>query len=296
MTGYEVLEVPVEGGVLAVGRWPGGADAPVVLAAHGITANHLTWAAVARALDGAVTLLAPDLRGRGRSNNLPEPYGMRAHVEDLVAILDEFGVERTPLAGHSMGGFVVTTAAAAHPDRFGPLVLVDGGLSLPVPPAADLDDMIEALIGPAMARLSMTFASRTAYREFWRAHPALADAWSEDVENYVDYDLVGAEPELRSSCVKAAVRTDGSDILLNQDVIDAILAPTTEAVFLWATRGMQNEPQGLYDERRIGMVALDHERVRASAVPGANHYSILLADAPARAVAEQIVAAAAARP
>lgn len=294
MSDYDVFEVPVDGGVLTVGRWSGRPDAPVVLAAHGITANHLSWAAVARALSGAVTLVAPDLRGRGRSNELPEPFGMAAHADDLVALSDFLGLGRAALAGHSMGAFVATTAAALHPERFGPLVLVDGGLSLPVPPAADIDAMIEAVIGPAMARLSMTFPSRAAYREFWQAHPAFADSWSEDVENYVQYDLVGAEPELRSSCSRAAVHTDGADVLLDQQVIDAIQAPTTEAVFRWATRGILDEPQGLYDEQRIDLVDLDPDRIRVAAVPGANHYSILLADAHASVVAQEIVAVASA--
>nr|MBA2555364.1 alpha/beta fold hydrolase [Geodermatophilaceae bacterium] len=124
MSNYDVFEVPVDGGVLTVGRWSGGPEAPVVLAAHGITGNHLSWAAVARALDGAVTLVAPDLRGRGRSNGLPEPFGIRAHADDLAAVLDELGIAKTALVGHSMGGFVATTAAAVHPERFGPLVLV----------------------------------------------------------------------------------------------------------------------------------------------------------------------------
>ncbi|MBA2390972.1 MAG: alpha/beta fold hydrolase [Geodermatophilaceae bacterium] len=292
MSGYDVFEVPVDGGVLAVGRWSGGPDAPVVLAAHGITANHLAWAAVARALGGAVTLVAPDLRGRGRSNELPEPFGVSAHADDLVAVLDELGLARVALAGHSMGAFVATTAAAEHPERFGPLVLVDGGLSLPVPPAADIDAMIEAFLGPAIARLSMTFASRGDYREFWQAHPAFADSWSDEVDNYVQYDLVGAEPELRSACSRAAVRTDGSDILLNQRVIDAVQAPATEAVLLWATRGLMDEPQGLYDEHRIGLVDLDPHRIRVEAVPGTNHYSILLGEPGASAVAREIAVAA----
>lgn len=289
---YDVLDVPVDGGTLTVGRWSGAEDAPVVLAVHGITANHLSWAAVARALDGSVTFVAPDLRGRGRSNELPAPYGMRAHADDLVAILDELGLARVALVGHSMGGFVATTAAAVYPERFGPLVLVDGGVSLPVPPAADIDAMIEAVIGPAMARLSMTFDSRAAYREFWQAHPAFADAWSDDVENYVQYDLVGAEPDMHSACRIDAVRTDGSDILLNQQAIDAIQAPTIEAVLLWAPRGLQNEPQGLYDERRIALVDLDPDRIRAEAVPGANHYTITLGEPGATAVAREILSAA----
>src|SRR5690242_12967876 len=58
----EEFDVPVAGGRLRVCRWRG--DGPVVLAAHGITANALSWAPVAQALKGRAVLVAPDLRGR----------------------------------------------------------------------------------------------------------------------------------------------------------------------------------------------------------------------------------------
>ena len=59
---------------------------------HGITASHRAWPAVVAALPG-VRVVAPDLRGRGRSNSLPGPYGMGAHADDLAAVLDALGVE-----------------------------------------------------------------------------------------------------------------------------------------------------------------------------------------------------------
>lgn len=293
MSGYQVLDVPVRGGTLAVGRWAGREGAPVVLAAHGITGNHLSWAPLARALDGAVTLVAPDLRGRGRSGALPAPYGMAAHAADLLAVADHLALPRAVLVGHSMGGFVSTTAASAHPDRFGPVVLVDGGVALPVPPAADIDAMLEALLGPAMARLAMTFPSRAAYREYFQAHPALGPNWTEDVEAYAQYDLAGSEPELHSACAAAAVRADGADILLNPTVIDAVRTPGLDAVLLWATHGMFGQSGGLYDDARLALVDLDPDRVRTVVVDGANHYTIVLAEPYAAVIARAVLAAAA---
>src|SRR6476646_1842770 len=112
--------VPVAGGVLAVARAgppPDHADA-VVLAIHGITANMMAWASVARELARyRVTMLAPDLRGRGESAALRGPYGFAAHVADLLAMLDHAGVQRAVLAGHSMGAYVAARLAAEHPER-----------------------------------------------------------------------------------------------------------------------------------------------------------------------------------
>ena len=83
---YRTMDVPVRGGMLRVGEWaPADPDAPVVVAAHGITASHLAWATMADALPD-VRFVAPDLRGRGRSNGLPGPFGMVQHADDLAAV------------------------------------------------------------------------------------------------------------------------------------------------------------------------------------------------------------------
>src|SRR6478672_7748086 len=179
--------------VARAGPTPGDASAVVVLV-HGITASHVEWRAVARLLAerGGLCLLAPDLRGRGRSAALPPPDGLGTHVEDLLAVLDDAGVGRAVLVGHSMGAFVVALVAAGHPERAASVVLVDGGLPLPVPAGVDVDAALLAVLGPALERLRRTFASEEEYVAFWRAHPAFAGRWDDDVEAYVRYDLTGA--------------------------------------------------------------------------------------------------------
>ena len=61
-------------------------DAPLVLALHGITGNHLAWAPLHRRVPGH-TILAPDLRGRGLSSELPGPFGIARHADDAAAVL-----------------------------------------------------------------------------------------------------------------------------------------------------------------------------------------------------------------
>ncbi|TWV58781.1 alpha/beta hydrolase [Streptomyces misionensis] len=288
----EEFEVPVPGGGLAVLRWPADApDAPVVVALHGITANGLSWARVAHHLAGRVTLVAPDLRGRGRSGRLPGPYGIAAHADDTAALVDALGLGPVVLTGHSMGAFTAALTAVRHPHLPAALLLVDGGVGFPVPAAVDPDALITSVIGPAMRRLSMTFPDRDAYRAFWRGHPAFADSWSPWADAYIQRDLVGTEPELRSSCALEAVRADGVD-QLREEVSGAVHRLPGPAVLLWAERGLMDEPQGLYDEQRLAAAGLDPRLVRTRPVPGTNHYTILVGDEGARAVARHLLAAA----
>ncbi|HEY2671265.1 MAG TPA: alpha/beta hydrolase [Rugosimonospora sp.] len=282
----EELEISVSGGRLATCRWPG--TGPTVLAVHGITANALAWAPVAEALAGRVSLVAPDLRGRAASRDLPGPYGMAAHADDLVAVLDFLGIERAPLVGHSMGGFVAALAALRHPDRVSSVLLVDGGVALRVPEGDDIDTILDAVIGPAMRRLTMEFTGTAEYLDFWRRHPAIGPWWRPGIEPYLLRDLVGVPPRLRSSCVLDAIRADAQDTLLDRDTIDAVRTVSCPVTLLYAQRGMLDEPQGLYDERRLDEIGLDRGHVDVRPVPDVNHYTILLAPHGAQAVAAHI--------
>ncbi|THA78082.1 alpha/beta fold hydrolase [Streptomyces sp. A0642] len=290
MIPYEEIEVPVPGGGLAALRWPAAdPDAPAVVALHGITANALSWGTVARLLAGRVTLIAPDLRGRAGSSALPGPYGIAAHTDDVVALTEALGLDRVVLAGHSMGAFVAALAAVRYPDRFGPLLLVDGGIGFPAPTHLTPDELMTAVIGPAMDRLSMTFADRAAYRAFWQAHPAFAGAWSDEVDAYIQRDLTGEEPALRSTCRIEAVRTDGVG-LFDDEVLGAVRKLPAEATLLWAARGLMDEEQGLYDERRLAAAGLAGTRVRPVAVEDVNHYTVLTGERGGQEVADRLVA------
>ncbi|MFG1810842.1 alpha/beta hydrolase [Streptomyces sp. NPDC049040] len=285
MREFQDVGVEVAGGTLAVRRWPGTAGAGTVLAAHGITGNGLSWSGVAEALDG-IEVIAPDLRGRGHSRDVKGESSMAAHADDLLAVLDHFGVEEAVLAGHSMGGFVGCVAACRDPERYRHLVLVDGGLGFPVPADMDIDQVLHAVIGPAMAKLDMEFADRAAYHAFWAAHPAFAELGGEVVRDYLDRDLVGEEPRLRSACRTEAIREDAEDELRNPAVFAAIHELRVPARLLWAERGLRDEPTGLYPPGVIE--AADLGRVDVHFVPGVNHYSILLGAAGADTVAAHI--------
>lgn len=287
---HTVFDIPVAGGTLAVGLSGRAGGVPVVLAVHGITGSHRAWSPVARHLGDDVTFLAPDLRGRGASGALPGPYGLAAHIEDLVAVLDHVGATSVVLAGHSMGAFLAARLTAAHPARVQAVALVDGGLVLPVPTDVDSDTVLEMVLGPALARLRMTFESRHAYRDFWRSHPAFAGPgmWSADAEDYVDYDLAGEPGQMRSRVSEAAVRADGADLLDVAAVRRAFLALACPTVVVRAPRGLLDEPNPLLPESAVAEAKEALPHLADVAVPDTNHYQILLGDREAKTVADQL--------
>lgn len=283
---YERMSVPVRGGNLAVGVW-GPDDGPAVLAVHGVTASHLCWPLVAARLPG-IRFIAPDLRGRGRSNELPGPWGMPQHADDLAAVLSALGVDRAVVLGHSMGAFASLVLANRHPDRVSSLVLVDGGLPLPAPSGVSDDELMRATLGPAADRLSMTFASRAEYVDFWRKHPAFSGQWTQTVEDYVNYDLVGTPPELHPSSSYDAVAADSIELRGGASLMKALAELAHPTTFLPAPRGLMNEATPLYPAEEIETWRGKLPGLNTVRVPDVNHYTIVMSDRGAESVAAAV--------
>jgi lipase len=285
----EPLDIPVAGGRLRALRW--GTGERTVVAAHGITASAMAWQAIGRSLPDGWSLVALDLRGRGASNGLPGPYGLGRHAEDVLAAIGYLGGHPV-LTGHSMGAYVALLANDTEPRLAARLVLLDGGLPLPVPDGADLDALLDASLGPALARLSQTYPSPQAYIDFWRAHPALADAWTADIEDYVRYDLTGPDGALRSRAMEAPVRADGRELLASgQRFGDALQRLTRPTALLTAPSGMFGEPPGMLPGWLVATWRERAPQLRPELVPGVNHYTILFAPEAVATVAAALTEA-----
>ena len=289
----------------------GAADAPphrTVLAVHGITASSAAWPAVADALPDDWALVAPDLRGRGHSRDLPGPTGLLRHAADVCTLAESLLAESSPadslpagsaegsddgglvLVGHSMGAYVATLAARARPDLFSRVVLVDGGVPLPVPEGVDPDAVLEATLGPALARLSQIYADVDEYVAFFRRHPALGPTWDGTVESYVRYDALETPDGIRSRAVEEAVRTDGRDLLVTgRELDDALRGLTVPTHLLVAPLGMFGEAPGLLPAEAVTAYDEALEHLSVETVPEVNHYTILFDPVAARRIAEVAV-------
>lgn len=291
-------DVAVAGGALRVASFapaPAVADAQLVLGIHGITGSSMQLAPVARALDGAARFLAPDLRGRGASNDLPGPFGIAQHATDCAAVLEQLGGGRPAIVlGESMGAFVAVVLAASRPDLVERLVLADGGLPAAVPEGLEPDDLIRSVVGPAIDRLGRVFGSREDYLEFWRGHPALAEEWTADVEAYLDYDLESAEGGVRPRARREAVRRDGIDVLVEHDLIAGALETLAcDLVLLRACRNLVNEEPPLYPRAAVEPWQGRLPRLRVKVVPDTNHYTLFFGAAGVEAMVAEITRAGA---
>ncbi|MDB4942382.1 MAG: alpha/beta hydrolase [Labilithrix sp.] len=284
-----LARVPVRGGELTVATWGSSdPDAPTVLAAHGITGSHLAWTLLARELPDH-RFVAPDLRGRGGSRGLPGPYDIRAHAEDLGAVCEALRLAAPTVVGHSMGGFVAAAFAMIHPEHTGALLLVDGGLPFTLPEGLDRTAAVAVILGPAAQRLAMTFASRAAYLDFWRRHPAFATDWSPAVEQYADYDLVEDEAGVLRPATVAAAVAEVSPELFGSETGEAALAQLPRrTTILTAPRGLVDDPPGLYPPAVVERWRATLPAARIVTVDDVNHYTIVMSARGARVVADEL--------
>nr|WP_242453936.1 alpha/beta fold hydrolase [Bailinhaonella thermotolerans] len=98
-------------------------DGPPLVLLPGQANDHHWWDGVRADFERSYRTITFDYRGTGDSDKPDEVYTTRGFALDVLAVLDEVGVERAHVYGTSMGGRVAQWLAADHPGRVGALVL-----------------------------------------------------------------------------------------------------------------------------------------------------------------------------
>jgi len=159
----------------------GGGSFPIVML-HGLRGYAETWQAVAERVPGRFRPLALDQRGRGGSDWAPwQSYWAEQYVSDLESVVDQLGLDRFVLLGHSMGGTNAIVYTARHPDRVAALVIEDMG------PGASSASSGSSRIKGELGGTPETFASWSEAEAYWRAQRPHAPA--EAVSSRVKYTL-----------------------------------------------------------------------------------------------------------
>jgi len=271
-------DITVNGVTLRVVTW-GTFTTPkrTALLVHGITASHLNWATFGPYLAArGWYVIAPDLRGRGLSEKPAHGYGIPYHANDLLGICDHFGLARMNFVGHSLGALIGLFLGAIHPERVARLVLVDAGGRLP-------EDTYQA-IAPALSRLGTVYPSLDAYLTAMRHTSRFP--WDAFGERYFRYDAdVRADGTVMSRVPKAAI---AEEVAVNT-LVDTAAMPEqirAPALIVRATVGLLGGDRGLLlprNEAERMQTAMADSRIVE--IAGTDHYTVVLADQFAGAVA-----------
>lgn len=141
----------------------GSTQAPPLLLVHGSGASSGFWNPVVPALAAHHHVVRVDLPGCGQSPPAAS-YDVRSQAGRVAALLDDLGIRRAAVAGHSSGGYVATAIAEARPDLVGSLALVSSGPSQDAFLRQPL--VLRALTAPPFGRLLWAARSDAAIRRW----------------------------------------------------------------------------------------------------------------------------------
>ncbi|QFQ98837.1 alpha/beta fold hydrolase [Streptomyces phaeolivaceus] len=97
---------------------------PLVLI-HGHPFDRTMWHPQITEFAATRRVIAPDLRGYGRSPVVPGVTPLSTFAEDIATLLDDLGVSEFVLGGLSMGGQIAMECVRLHPHRVRGLLLAD---------------------------------------------------------------------------------------------------------------------------------------------------------------------------
>lgn len=231
-------------------------------------------------------VLALDVRGRGASFAAPPPFDLVTVSSDIGATMDFFAIDTAIIAGYSMGAWIAALFAEAHPERVDNLVLIDGGFPIPSETDADADAIIEAVVGPSLARLDIVFPDRQAFYDYWAAHPALERHWEDEMKPALDFELMETDGGLAVRINPEAVRESARQITVDPATRTAGERVGVRTHLLVVERGTADQLGGMIPLATAEEAAAKDPNLTMQYLPAVNHYTLVLGSgAPAVAAA-----------
>ena len=151
---------------------------PPLLLLHGLGGDHTVWNAVVPHLKEGHSVLAPDLRGHGRS---PSPAGSTYSFTELAGdvwkTLDDRSIEKVDLVGLSAGGFLALRLALDHPERIRRLVVIGAAAHCDNHTRAVGERWAEVYRDEGFDAYSLRLLKDLFYPDWIEAHLEVADAF-----------------------------------------------------------------------------------------------------------------------
>lgn len=236
---------------------------------HGLTANCRCWDVIAESLTPVHSITAIDFRGRGLSDKPPTGYSWQQHAQDMFCVLEDLGINKTVLMGHSMGAYVSLVFAAKYPDRVEKLILLDGGGEH----TQAHWDKIDLVIKPSLDRLGQVFPSFEAYIENMKKAPIL-QPWSQAIEDYFRYESEDVDGGVASRIHPDHIREEirNTRKMTPSEYYAKIICPV---LLVRATDGIVSEEDLVVPEHAAERMIKEIPNLRRVDIQGTNHYSIL---------------------
>jgi len=105
---------------------------PSLVFLHYFGGSSRAWTEVVEQLADDYHCVAPDLRGFGASDSMPENYAVSDYADDVAKLISTLDIENYVLIGHSMGGKIALSLAARKPKNLRSLILL-----APSPPSPE---------------------------------------------------------------------------------------------------------------------------------------------------------------
>jgi pimeloyl-ACP methyl ester carboxylesterase len=274
MDSPEMIRTRGDGIDIQLALWSG--EGRAIICVHGLTANCRCWDTMAASLAPRFKVIALDLRGRGLSEKPPEGYGVEQHCRDIEAVIENLGIERPVLMGHSLGALITLALTARRPEKTAGLVLMDGAGCL----SEEQLEKVLTGIKPALDRLGLVFPSFDAYTARLKQAPFL-NPWSKALERYFRYEIEDVPDGVRSRVRPEHILEEIENLkeVNAADYYPRIKCPT---LILRATEGTLSPDDRVLPESAVERMLKEISDARCVSVNGANHYSILFQPNPAR--------------
>jgi pimeloyl-ACP methyl ester carboxylesterase len=267
MTEPKMIKAKGDGIQIQLALWEG--REKEILCIHGITANSRFWDCLASALSPKHRVIAIDLRGRGFSDKPPMGYSIEHHCKDVSALMEDLGLDRPVVMGHSLGAFISLVFAAQFPKKVDRLILVDGGGKLSEIQMAKVFTSIK----PSLDRLGQIFPSFEAYLTLMKQAPYL-QPWNSFMEIYFHYEVEEVEGGVRCRVHPKHIEEEAQN-LGRVDTAQLYKKVTTPTLILRATKGMLIEDDLVLPEDVAERMVREMPNAKRFDLEGTNHYTIL---------------------
>lgn len=268
---------------LSVVQWSGSGQ--VVLALAGLGGSGPSWDILADALPDA-RVIAPSLRGRGKSFGLTGPTGLKAHAKDVLRIAEELELRDIVVVGHSYGAYLTPLVARELGSRVSRVVMLDGGIPPKLPALLKRPKLVKMKFRKDLTKAQRDYSSVEEVFEAARFADMLKTVPEHvpRVMEWVREDLVGEPGKLRIPADVDRLSEDAVDAFFGPDVVPALKALTVPAHLIVATHGVSDKAKPFISDKAIAELApflptLTTERLEA------NHVTLLFRPEVSKAVA-----------